>query len=477
MSQLVVSLSALFAGYAEFWLGVSRPVPAFRADVNGPDLELTVDVDGAERRVTGRLSAYPVLAHRFWSAVLPPPVVIPSLIREGNEGRDWDQFDDEHGTALRDAAAFVEASGEPAEAALLHRLLAGTDGDWGVPPWTSAADYTDHHRVPVSLLAEVQRRSPVVDRIAGRPSWNATGTVKALQAGAGVTAPYDRLALARLSAHAIGEWMWSEGLKHDDALRPLLALTTGPDAAGMVALGGAEDMALALVRQRAYAEAIPWLTACIDGAVRVPELAAARYECRLATGDPDADADWSLLARTIQAPDAKRSRSDAFAGGPYWNDVRFAGTLDARRAAALARAAEAVALRAAGEDLWLVEQVRRYGAGTARKGIERLLKRRAHTPDQDEAAELRTRARNLCAQALHTAGPDAADITTAEDKDRERFFRANALFGSVGRAREALGDHAGALAAYTTARDIAVACRIPGDWWSDDVQRAATAAG
>ena len=85
MSELAGSLSALFAGYAEFWLGVSRPVPAFTVELNGPDLELAVD--GVERPVSGRLSAYAVLAHRFWAAVLPPSVVIPSLIREGNEGR------------------------------------------------------------------------------------------------------------------------------------------------------------------------------------------------------------------------------------------------------------------------------------------------------------------------------------------------------------------------------------------------------
>ncbi|MFF5229486.1 hypothetical protein [Dactylosporangium sp. NPDC000521] len=479
MSKLAGSLSALFAGYAEFWLGVSQPVPAFTVEVNGPDLELTVD--GVQRPVRGRLSAYAVLAHRFWAAVLPAPVVIPSLIRGGNEGRDWEQFDDEHArAALREAAAGLEAAGERTEAALVHRLLAGTDGDWGVPPWTSAAEYTGHHQVPGSLLAEVQRRSPVVERIAGRKSWNAAGTVKALQAGVGVSDPFDRLALAHLSAHAIGEWMWSEGLKHDEALRFLLALTTDPDAAGMVALGGAEDMALALVRQRAYAEAIPWLTACIDGDVRVAELAAARYECRLAVGDPDADDDWPLVERTVHAPDAKRNRSEAVAGGPSWNDVRFAGGLGARRAAALARAAEATALRAAGEDLWLVEQVRRYGSDTARKGVERLLKKRAYTPGDDEAAALRARARDLCEQALRTAGPDAADTapTTAEGgKDRERFFRANALFGAVGRAREALGDHDAALAAYTTARDVALAAGITGDWWAGDVQRVGNAPG
>ncbi|GAB3846731.1 hypothetical protein ACFPIJ_39905 [Dactylosporangium cerinum] len=473
MSELVGSLSAVFAGYAEFWLGVSHPVPAFRAEVDGPDLELTVEVGGVERRVVGRPSAYAVLAHRFWAAVLPPPVVIPSLIREGNEGQDWLRFDDEHAAApLRVVAACLEEAGEPAEAALIHRLLAGTDGDWGVPPWTSAEDYTGYHEVPVSLLALVQHRSPVVARIAGRKSWNATSTVKALQAGAGVSEPVDRLALAHLSAHTINEWMWSEGLKHDDALRFLLALTTDQDVAGMVALGGAEDMAMALVRQRAYAEAIPWLTACIDGEVRVAELAAARHECRLAVGDPAADDDWALVERTIHAPDAKRNRAEAFAGGPYWHDVRFAGSLDARRAAGLARAAEATALRAAGEDLWLVEQVRRYGHDTARKGIERLLKRRAFTPGDTSA--LRTRAQELCDEAVRVAGPDAADTTptTAEDgKDRERFFRANALFGSVGRAREALGDRDGALAAYTTARDVALASGISGDWWAGDVQR------
>ncbi|GAA1552634.1 hypothetical protein GCM10009827_086690 [Dactylosporangium maewongense] len=475
MSKLAGSLSAVFAGYAEFWLGVSRPVPEFRVEVHGPDLELTVEVDGSERRVVGRLSAYAVLAHRFWAAVLPPPVVIPSLIREGNEGRDWAQFDDEHaGAPLREAAACLEAAGERTEAALVHRLLAATDGDWGVPPWTSDKDYTGHHQVPVSLLAEVRRRSPVVDRIAGRKSWNATGTVKALQAGVGVSDPFDRLALAHLSAHAIGEWMWSEGLKHDEALRFLLALTTDPDAAGMVALGGAEDMGLALARQRAYAEAIPWLTACIDGGVRVAELAAARHECRLAVGDPAADDDWALVERTIGAPDAKRNRGEA-----YWNDVRFSGGLAARLAVALARAAEATALRAAGEDLWLVEQVRRYGRDTARKGIERLLKKRAYTPGDAEAAALRARAQDLCEQALRTAGPEAADTTptTVEGgKDRERFFRANALFGSVGRAREALGDRDGALAAYTAARDIALASGITGDWWDGDVQRVGNAA-
>ncbi|GAA3219360.1 hypothetical protein ACFO1B_29580 [Dactylosporangium siamense] len=469
MSDLVGSLSTVFAGYAEFWLGVSQPVPAFRAEVDGPDLELTVAVDGGERRVVGRLSAYALLAHRFWAAVLPPPVVIPSLIREGNEGRDWQQFDEDHAEALRAAAACLEEAGEVTESVLVHRLLAATDGDWGVPPWTSAEEYTGHHEVPVSLLAEVQRRSPVVERIAGRKSWNASITVKALQAGTDVTDPHDRLALAHLTAHAIGEWMWSEGLKHDGALRFLLARTTDPDAAGMVALGGAEDMGLALARQRAYAEAIPWLTACIDGDVRVAELAAARYECRLATGDPAAGDDWALVERTIHAPDAKRNRS-----GPYWSDVRFAGSLDARRSVGLARAAEATALRAAGEDLWLVEQVRRYGRDTARKGIERLLKQRAFTPGDDAAPALRTRARELCEAAVRVAGPGAADTTptTAQDgKDRERFFRANALFGSLGRAREALGDRDAALAAYTTARDVALAAGITGDWWAGDVQR------
>lgn len=58
-----------------------------------------------------------------------------------------------------------------------------------------------------------------------------------------------------------------------------------------------------------------------------------------------------------------------------------------------------------------------------------------------------------------------------DGKDRERFFRANALFGSVGRAREALDDLDGALTAYTAARDIALACGISGDWWAGDVQR------
>ncbi|MET7423035.1 PepSY-associated TM helix domain-containing protein [Dactylosporangium sp. NPDC005555] len=173
MSKLAGSLSAVFVAYAEFWLGVARPVPPFRVEVNGPDLELTVEVDGAGRRVVGRPSAYAVLAHRFWAVVLPPPVVIPSLIREGNEGHEWDRFDEQAAPDLRVVAACLEEAGERTEAALIHRLLADTDGDRGVPPWTSAEEYTGHYEVPVSLLAEVQRRSPVVERLAGRKSWNA----------------------------------------------------------------------------------------------------------------------------------------------------------------------------------------------------------------------------------------------------------------------------------------------------------------
>ncbi|MBM2618547.1 hypothetical protein JIG36_23610 [Actinoplanes sp. LDG1-06] len=354
MSKLAGSLTDLFAGYAAFWLGITRPVPPFEVGLNGPDVEIAV----AGQKVVGRLSAYALLAHRFWAAVLPPPVVIPSLIREGNEGRDWDQFDEDHGVAaLHVAAGCLEQAGERTEAALVHRLLARTDGDWGVPPWTSTDDYLGYHEVPASLVADVAWRSPVVERLAGRRSWNVTFTVKALQT---------------------------------------------------------ED-------------------------------------------------DWALVTRTIDAPDGKRDRSAAYADAPYWNDLRLAGSLDVRRAVGLARAAEATALRAAGEDLWLVEQIRSYGEDRARKGIERLIRQRAYAPGDEEAVALRDRARELCARAL--------EITVEEGTGRERFFRANALWGSVGRAREALGDRDGALAAYRTARDIAVASGVPGDWWAGDIER------
>ena len=71
-----------------------------------------------------------------------------------------------------------------------------------------------------------------------------------------------------------------------------------------MALGAAEDMGLALFHMRAYAEAIPWLSVCIDADLRVAELAAARWECRLAVGDPAAEADWARVEQTNEAPDA-----------------------------------------------------------------------------------------------------------------------------------------------------------------------------
>lgn len=314
----------------------------------------------------------------------------------------------------------------------------------------------------------------MVARLAGRNSWNASITVKALRAGADPTAPADRLALAYLFAYAVSEWMWSDAVKYEAALRPTLRLVTEPDAAGMVALGVAEELALHLFRLRAYEEAIHWLSACIDAGVRVAELAAARWECRQAVNDPDAEDDWAVVEQTNSVPNAPRARAAAGHGiGTYWADMRFAGNLADRRAAGLARAAEALATHAAGEDLYLATQVRRHGLDATRRSLgKQLVKQRTRAPTSPaEVERLTTRARELIGQAQQLRGDHAADTTRAKGKDYQRHFRSSALLEATAHARETLGDHHDALTAFTQARAVALACRIPGDPYDDDIRR------
>lgn len=306
---------------------LGRPVRGamrYNLEISGPELELEVPGWGDARPLRGRLSAFGLLAGRFWAAAELEgeafrlcPARLPTLL-EAHAQPDLSG-------ALRAAARLFQAAGEDDEAALcLARSVPA-----GVRPRLDD--------LPEALCA----------RFACEENRSSEPRLETLLPALKDSDPLRRLAAVRRCAAVLETQPPPNALKafrpFRDPLRVLLADVQ--PALHERALALTEIWARHLWNRRAYREALPLLDVLAEASVAIDETLGMRHESRLAVGDlAGARNDWArLTALRARVPELETSAPPGGAPGT-WAD------LDGWQVSALARVATAHLSWAAGAD-------------------------------------------------------------------------------------------------------------------------------
>ncbi len=464
-SPLEGCLDRYFAAYARHFLTGERPLPSFRARLDGVVLELDVDAPDGTQRARRRPSAYLLLAGDLWGAARSKeeraamPALVASITDHPDGGRNaWNNFfsfesDPDTIEGLIGLAEVLAATGEAGrnEGVLLLRSFLSIDDSYGPDRVLRVRGDLRPRRLSDALHADVAARSAVTPLEDWAKSTSPLSVAKKAAAFARSKVETERLAAATRIGSALHQVSYSNHLSIHAAVRGALdELLKDEDGAVFErALGAAQELAAKLTRRRAYAEAKPLLDLVVTRSVSLPEVLRQRWEVRLYLDDPAADEDWDRAALLDDS-------TDPSSVGPC---MFFSGTVADRRNVVLSRVAQALVSAADGVD----------------PCEDRKAPKKKTVPAAAERARLLARAAALSGNAMASVAPRAEedlDAARAGGAMRERGFQADD-FASRAKVREASGDLPGALQDFEKARELRVAAGISyqSDHFGEDIRR------